>query len=169
MSHDPFKGLPDDARLWVFALDRPLKGADRAKFEDDIRTFLESWRHKGKTFDAVWELRYQQLLLVAEPFLATAPSGCAIDGMLRKVERIVSEAGAKLASDQVVVILTEKGLELHCRSELPCLLRSGTIRPDTTLIDRSLHDLSQLRQGRLERPLLNTWIGHKYGLVLLHP
>lgn len=167
MIHDAFSGLPDETRLWVMVLDHPLEVPERARFEAGVQAILEGWRHKGQTYEAAWELRDAQLLLVAEPLLAVAPSGCAIDGMLRRVERIASEVGARLASDQEVVIRSGVGLELHCRTKLSCLLEKGRIRAETLLVDRSLHNLSQLRQGCLERPLVNTWIGRKYGLAIM--
>jgi hypothetical protein len=167
MIHDPFPGLPDETRLWVIVLDHPLESTERERFEAGIRMVLEGWRHKGQAYEASWHFQDAQLLLVAEPLLAQEPSGCAIDGMLRKVERVAVDSGARLATDQEVVIRCGRKLELHCRTKLPCLLAEGHIDSDTILLDRSLHVLSQLRQGCLERPLVRTWIGRKYGLAAM--
>ena len=150
-------------------LDHPLDGPGALRFEAGIQAILEGWRHKGQAYEAAWELRDAQLLLVAEPVLAAAPSGCAIDGMLRRVERIAAEVGAHLATDHEVVIRCGQKLELHCRTELSSLLEQGRICSETLLVDRSLHNLAQLRQGCLERPLVKTWIGRKYGLAAMQP
>jgi hypothetical protein len=150
-------------------LDHPLNASEHARFAEGLQAILEGWRHKGQVYEAAWEMRDAQLLLIAEPLLASLPSGCAIDGMLRKVERTASEVGARIASDQEVVIRCGQKLELHCRTELSSLLEKGRICSETLLVDRSLHNLAQLRQGCLERPLVKTWIGRKYGLAVMQP
>jgi len=167
MIHDPFPGFPDETRLWVMVLDHPLDAMGTVQFETGIRGILEAWRHKGQAYEAAWVFRDAQLLMIAEPLLAVAPSGCAIDGMLRKVERVASEVGARLGTDSEVLLRCDGRLELHCRTELACLLEKGRICSETLLVDRSLHNLAQLRQGCLERPLVKTWIGRKYGLAIM--
>jgi len=164
MDRELFAGLSDATRLWVTVLERPMAESHCPDFEVSLREMLEAWRHKGQAYSADFVFLDRQILLIAEPLLAEAPSGCAIDGMLRKLSRILGDAQVRSVCDHEVVLRIEGRLEVHSRSELLPLFDSHRIGPETPVIDRSLHDLSQLRAGHLERPLAHTWIGRKHGL-----
>ena len=159
---DAFASLPPDSRLWVLALTRPAEGRKGEALREGLERILGSWRHKGQAYQAVWELREDRLLLVAEPNMASAPSGCAIDGMMRKVAALAAEAGLGLLGPEHILVRLGGRLQELPRSEIGPALEDGTLGPDTPVVDLSLHDLEQLRSGRLERPLARTWIGRSF-------
>ncbi len=162
MPSDTFPGLPDDARLWVLALSRPAEAAAAARLEEGLGDLLGRWRHKGQPYEAAWEVLEGRLLLVAEPTMATAPSGCAIDGMLRKVGALVRDLGLDLLGEDRILIRRDGALADLPRADLAGALESGALGPGTPVLDLSLHHLGQLREGRLERPLARTWIGRVF-------
>lgn len=163
---DAFLPLPDDSRLWIRALAQPLDADGRARLEAGLTEVLGNWRHKGHVYEGAWELFEDRLLAVVEPNMATNPSGCAIDGMLRKVERLAQEAGAPLLDEEQVVVRLGSGLRAFPKAELGDRLADGTLGPETPVIDLALFNLGQLRQGLLEKPLGRTWIGRKYKVAV---
>jgi len=167
MVQDPFPQLPDDSRLWALALSRPADPDSLRHLEEGLGALLGHWRHKGHAYEAAWALLEERLILVAEPSMATAPSGCAIDGMLRKVARLVGESGFELLGQDSVLFRLDGQLTDLPRSEIQRALEEGRLVPHTPVMDLSLHHLGQLREGRLERPLARTWIGrvHKVPAV----
>lgn len=164
MTRSALDVLPDHARLWVLVLDRPLESGTRAPFEVGMAEVVACWRHKGTAYDGAWELRDGQLLLVAEPTMAAAPSGCAIDGLMRRVLRLVGEAGGSLVGDEAVVARSGRQWEALDRAELEGLLASGRLTAVTPVLDRTLFSLGDLRGRGLAQPLAETWIGRKFGL-----
>jgi hypothetical protein len=162
MITDPFPQLPADARLWVIALDAPAgQGQDRS-LEDDLAEVLGRWRHKGNAYQAAWTILEDRVILVAEPHMATDPSGCAIDGMLRKVQRAAEAHGRRALDEDTILVRLPEGLCGISRNELGARISDGTLQADTPVLDRALHHLGQLREGRFERPLASTWIGRKF-------
>lgn len=162
-----FEGLPDASRLWVVLLAMPIRPEHRLGFDAELEGMLSSWRHKGQSYQAQSLLLEDQVLLIAEPLLAESPSGCAIDGMLRKLGRLLEEIRVRPLGDHEVLLRVDGKLEAHDRSELLPLFEHRRISCRTPMLDRSLQDLAQLRAGRLERPLAETWVGRKHGLSLL--
>lgn len=154
-----FDALPDDARLWLLALDRPVEAA---QFAPELEVALARWRHKGVQYQAAWTLLQGRLLAIAEPTLAVQPSGCAIDGMLRTVRQIAEQAGLALADPQDVVVRLASGIRTVPRIELEARLADGTLNGATPVLDLALYSLGDLRKGLLEKPLAATWIGRKY-------
>jgi hypothetical protein len=120
------------------------------------------WRHKGVQYQGAWTLLEGRILAVAEPLLATQPSGCAIDGMLRGVHRLGDELGLTLMDPRAVLVRAAGGIRALSREELPAWIADGTLDAATPVLDLALLTLGELRQGRLERPLAATWIGKKY-------
>jgi hypothetical protein len=142
-----------------------LDGGDQdGHLAEGLAEILGQWRHKGHAYEAAWEVLEDRLILVVEPGMATDPSGCAIDGMLRKVQRLAEGLGRRVLGEDRVLVRLADGLRAFDRTELGDRLADGTLSADTPVVDRALHHLGQLRQGRLERPLAATWIGRKYRL-----
>lgn len=162
MTTESFPGFPDESRLWVLALSRQADPGQASRFEEGLGALLGHWRHKGQAYEAAWELRERQLILVVEPSMAAAPSGCAIDGMLRKVGALVRELGLELIGEERILVRMEGDLTGILRTDLAAALEEGHLGADTPVVDLSLHHLGQLREGRLERPLARTWIGRAH-------
>jgi hypothetical protein len=158
-----FADLPDDARLWLLALAQPTEGA---ALTTDLETLLARWRHKGVQYRGAWTLLEDRIIAIAEPTLASQPSGCAIDGMLRGVSQLIARLGLALEDPQAVLVRLGDGIHALQRSELEPRLADSTLKAATPVLDLALLTLGELRQGKLERPLAATWIGRRYARLL---
>jgi len=155
--------LPDHSRLWLLALEPLPDLATDARLRRGLAEILAQWRHKGQVYQGEGVLLEPQLIAVAEPSLATQPSGCAIDGMLRKVHRLVQQLQLT-AVDPATRILVRLGGQLAAipKEEIEARLGDGTLTGETPVLDLSLYSLGDLRAGRLEAPLSDTWVGRKF-------
>jgi hypothetical protein len=154
-----FATLPDDARLWLVAFSQPV---DATRLAPEMEALLGRWRHKGVQYQGTWALLENRVLAVAEPTLASQPSGCAIDGMLRGVRQIAERLGLDLQDPQDVMARLPEGLRTFPRTDLEARLADGTLAAGTPVLDLALLTVGDLRSGRFERPLSATWIGRKY-------
>jgi hypothetical protein len=154
-----FAALPDDARLWLVAFDQPVEAA---RLAPEVDALLGRWRHKGVEYRGSWTLLEGRILAIAESTLASQPSGCAIDGMLRGVRQIAERLDLGLQDSQDVLARLPEGLRAFPRADLETRLADGTLGGGTQIIDLALLTLRDLRSGRMERPLAATWIGRKY-------
>lgn len=157
----PFAALPDSARLWLLALVQPT---DAATLAPELEALMARWRHKGTQYQGAWTLLEPRLLAIAEPTLATEPSGCAIDGMLRGVRQGLGRLALELEDPAAVLVRRAHGLQAIPRSALEAQLADGTLTATTPTLDLALLTVGELRGGRLERPLGATWVGRKYKL-----
>lgn len=163
MTPDPFPGLPDGSRLWLIALEAPPAPAAAEALARGLDALMAQWRHKGHAYSGRWALLLGQVVAVAEPDLAGNPSGCAIDGMLRKAARVLEEAGLRPV-DPATHVLADAGAgwKAFPKAGLEGLLLDGTLAPGTPVADLSLYALGDLRAGRLQAPLAHTWIGRRF-------
>src|SRR5690348_14195843 len=90
MNMDALLSLPDDSRLWLLALEPAPDAAALLQLTETMDALVAEWRHKGVQYEGAWTLLEGRILALAEPTMTTAPSGCAIDGMMRKVNRLTA-------------------------------------------------------------------------------
>ena len=162
-----FESLPDHSRLWLLALDGAPSPEQLAQLQQGVEQILAQWRHKGQAYAGACAILEGQILAVAEPTLAAAPSGCAIDGMLRKLGRLTEQLALAVV-DPAQAILVRLGDERRAipKAALAERLQDGTLDASTPVIDLSLYSLGDLRAGKLEAPLASTWIGRKFNLAI---
>jgi hypothetical protein len=163
MSIDALTTLPDDARLWLLALDPAPDAAALAKLRETMDALVAEWHHKGVQYAGAWALLEGRILALAEPTMTTAPSGCAIDGMMRKVNRLTSDLNLSMV-DPVTTVLVRLGGGLRAipKPELEARLADGTLDAATPVLDLSLFVLGDLKAGKMEKPLARTWIARKH-------
>ena len=161
-----FPALPDSSRLWLRALTAPSSPAAQVLLQEGLDGLMAQWRHKGVAYEGSWTLLHDQIIVVAEATLATAPSGCAIDGMLRKLDRLADTLALTFV-DPATTILAQlpDGLTAIPKADLPEALAQARLTPATPILDLSLYTLADLRAGKLEAPLSATWIARKYPLT----
>jgi hypothetical protein len=164
----PFATLPDSSRLWLLALETAPGPAALAQLEHGLQEIVAQWRHKGQAYQGACALLSGQIIAVAEPTLASNPSGCAIDGMLRKIDRLAGQLALELV-DPAESVLVRLGDTLRpiAKSALGQCLEDGTLTAATPVVDLALYSLAELRSGRLETPLAFTWIARKFPAATL--
>ena len=162
-----FDALPDSSRLWLLALETIPGPAAEAQLVQGLAAILEHWRHKGMAYQGACALLQRQIIAVAEPNLATQPSGCAIDGMLRKIDRLTEQLALPLVDPAECILARVDGrLQAIPKAALGERLASGALTAATPVLDLSLYSLGELRAGHLENPLASTWIGRKFNLAV---
>jgi len=69
--------------------------------------------------------------------------------------------------DPAASILVRLGGRLTAipKGEIQARLDDGTLGAATPLVDLALYSLADLRAGRLEAPLADTWVGRKFGIA----
>ncbi len=163
MHPDIFPDLPDDARLWLLGLEAAPGAGARAALAAGLDALMGQWRHKGHAYAGRWTLLEGQILAIAEPDMASNPSGCAIDGMFRRVRGLLAETGlAPVDPATHVLVRAEDGWRAHPKAALEALLLDGTLDAATPVADLALFAVGDLRAGRLQAPLARTWIGRKF-------
>lgn len=162
----PFASFPDTARLWLMAFPRPLNEGERAKMAEDFEAFRPHWKVHGTPIESDWALLEDQILAVVENTMGTQPSGCSIDAMLRMSLKLATALDLPILDAQSILVRLSGTLKVIAKTSLEKSLQEGTLDAATPVIDLGLLELGQLRAGKLERPLAQTWIARKHRVLL---
>ena len=157
MSIVPFESLPPESRIWIFASERPLDGADAARLLAEVDAYLERWQAHGEPLRAARHFSDAHFLVIGvDPRTANA-SGCSIDGLFRQLQRVQDEIGARLVGGGRVFYRDPSGApRLASREDFSLRARGGEVTPETPVFDTTLTSLGAWRAG-FERPAGEAW------------
>ena len=167
-----FSALPDAARLWTFAADRPLAPDEASGVLAAVAGFLNDWRSHGRAVPGAVELRESRFLLVGAALdqeqLNAGVSGCGIDQMTRAVEAVAASHGFGWAGALAVAYRDEPGtVQIVPRPAFRKLARAGEVDGQTRVFDLTADTVGTWRKNRLERPAAESWHGAAFRLAPL--
>lgn len=148
-----FGDLPRDARVWVFASDRPLRGGDATILLDEVDRFLSQWKAHGAPLRSAREWRDDRFLVIGVDPAAEQASGCSIDGLFRGLQALEQSLSTRLVGGGRIFYRGGNGNpELVSRADAARVLSQDTIVFDTSITDAASY------RARFERPARDTWV-----------
>lgn len=157
MPRVPFDQLPDSARVWVFASDRPLTGAPAERLLGEVDRYLAQWAAHGQPLTAARDWVGDRFLAVAVDQRAAHASGCSIDGLFRTLQRLEPEIGGSLVGSGRVHFRDAAGeIRSVARDEFIAGATRGEVTADTAVFDPTVATAGEWR-ARFERPARESW------------
>lgn len=157
MPRIPFDQLPSDARLWIFAAERPMSAAESARVLDETDSFIDHWMAHGVPLSAGRDLRHDQFVLVGVDERAAGVSGCSIDALVRRMQMLESTLGLELVNNGPVLYREGDAIERVSRDRFAELAASGTVSPNTRVFDNTLTRVGDLLAGKWEVKAADAW------------
>ena len=160
----PFHQLPDDARLWVFAAARPLDEAQQSALLSHVDAFIHRWAAHEAPVVGGRELRDGRFLLVGADERATGVSGCSIDTLFRTLGELETRTGVPLRDSSLVFWRDADGqVQSAPRPGFRERVRAGEVNADTSVFDNTVGSVGDLRGGRWELAMRDSWHGRAFG------
>ena len=85
------------------------------------------------------------------------PSGCSIDALFRQTTALEQEIGIELVNHAPVVFRQGSAIERMPRDQFAELAAAGKVGFETTIFDNTLTCVGDIRAGRWETRLANSW------------
>lgn len=158
MTDDLLAPLPDDARAWAYALDRPLTASEADALLAALRPHLATWKTHGRPVLGDAAVVADRFVIVAGALEVGDISGCGIDASVHAVEAAAEAAGAALASPLLVYYRRPDGrVEAVGRAAFRARAAAGEVDGTTRVFDLGVATLGDVRTGRFERPAAESW------------
>ena len=151
-----FDALPDSARVWIFASDRPLNGSVADTLLAAVDGFLSEWKAHGVPLRSARDWRDGRFLAIGVDVTEENASGCSIDGLFRTLQQLERTIGSKLVGGGRVFYRTQAGIDTASREEFVNRVRAGEVGRETPVFDTGITDAASWRQ-KFERPAGQTW------------
>jgi hypothetical protein len=157
MPRIPFDQLPTDARLWIFAAERPLAAAESRRVLEETDAFINQWMAHGVPLSAGRELRHDQFVLVGVDERAAGVSGCSIDALVRRMQQLETVLGLELINNGPVIYREGDAVIRVSRERFAELAAAGTVGPNTRVFDNTLTRVGDLQAGKWEVKASDSW------------
>lgn len=157
-----FSELPDHGRLWIFPVSRVLTDDEARRCMGVVDDFLAQWAAHGSPLRSAREWRDGRFLLVGVDVDAEAPSGCSIDALVNRLRALGEEMDATFIDHGPVWYRDGDEVRSAARPEFKRLAREGEVDPEIRVFDTTLTKVSELREGKLERPARESWHGRAF-------
>ncbi len=152
-----FDSLPDSARVWVFASDRPLAGAGADELLAAVDEFLATWSAHGVPLRCARAWRDDRFLAVGVDVTAEQASGCSIDGLFRRLQHLERQLGSRLVGGGRVFYRTSSGIETAPQADFVDRVKRGDVARQTTVFDTSLTAAADWRLS-FEKPASDVYV-----------
>jgi hypothetical protein len=152
-----FDRLPDDARVWVFAAERPLDASESGRLLEQVDAFLASWHAHAVPLAAARDWRYDQFLIVGVDEAAAGVSGCSVDALVRTMKGLGQSLGVGLLDHASVFYRDAEGVRRASRADFAEQAAAGAVTPDTVVFDNTVGTAGALRHGAWEGPASRAW------------
>ncbi len=162
MSCVPFEQLPEDARLWVFAAERPLDERERERVLAVVDGFISQWSAHNRPLTTARDLRYDQFVFVAVDERAAGASGCSVDALVRQMKGLQTELGVELVNHAPVLYRDGDAIARVAREQFAELAEGGQVTGSTVVFDNTVTTVGAVREGRWELAASDTWHGRAF-------
>lgn len=156
MMKNLFAGFPDDARLWVYPLSRPLTPDELGRVTTELSAFVPTWNSHGAPVHGAFEIVEHRFVLIAG-YVDAGIGGCSTDSMVRVMKQL-REAGIDGFDRSLVFFRDAAGkIQTVKRDDFQQLVGKGQVGADTVVFDPTIQSVGDLRRGALETTFARSW------------
>jgi hypothetical protein len=157
MNTSLFPEFPDEAKLWVYALAKPLSTDELAHVSQRLDAFLEEWNSHGAPVRGAYALLDDRFVLIAG-YVDDGVSGCSTDSMVRVMKKLREESGID-GFDRTLVFFRDSANRVQAvsRDDFRGLVEAGKVDADTSVFDATIQFVGDLRRGGFETAFAKSW------------
>jgi hypothetical protein len=149
----PIEQMPDHSRVWVYQANRPFSASEIQAIENYLTPALTQWAAHGAGLNASFEIRFQQVIVIAVDETVNAASGCSIDASTRWFKEMGAELGIDFFDRSTAVV----GGDEVTLIPLTALKNNPRLTPSKNVIPLQTESLGAYRSGWLQRAD-TTWL-----------
>lgn len=151
-----FPAFPEDARLWVYAMARPLTEDQRKLVSARLAEFVTQWNSHGAPVHGAFDILEHQFVMIAG-YVDDGVSGCSTDSMVRVMKKLREEGLDGFDRTWVYYRDAEGKVHTVARSMFQDLVAKGQVGPDTPVFDTTIQFVGDLRRGAFETAFAQAW------------
>ena len=149
----PIEQMPDHSRVWVYQANRPFSASETQAIENYLTPALTQWAAHGAGLNASYEIRFQQVIVIAVDETINAASGCSIDASTRWFKEMGAELDIDFFDRSTAIVDGDEVTLLP----LTALKNNPLLTPTKQVIPLQTESLGAYRSGWLQRAD-TTWL-----------
>ena len=144
----PFQEMPGQARIWVYQASRSLQAQELDQIKQTLTQSCQTWEAHGAALQASFEIKYNQVIIIAVNEAMNAASGCSIDASTRWFKSLGEAFQVDFFNRDVARVRNEQ-VELLPLGHMKKAVDSGNLTPEDHIITPLLQTVQQYRESWL--------------------
>lgn len=136
--------MPSQARIWVYQASRSLTAPELDQIKQTLSQSCQAWEAHGAPLQASFEIKYNQVIVVAVNEAMNAASGCSIDASTRWFKALGETLQVDFFSRDVAVVRDEQ-VKLFALGQLKSAVDAGHLNREDQIITPLLQNVGQYR------------------------
>ncbi len=145
------------SRLWVFQSDRPFTKEETEHILTTIKHFLSQWNAHGVALEAGLTIRYNQFIIISVNENNIQASGCAIDDMMRMIQKLEKEFNLSLLNKMNIAYKENNEIKILPLKKFKEAILGGNMSLETIIFNNSVSSLEEFN-AHWEIPLKESWV-----------
>ncbi len=145
----PFEQLPDQSRVWVYQANRRLMANEIEQISSFLTYEMNAWAAHGAPLNASFEIRFDQVVIVAVNEDINEASGCSIDASTRWFKSLGETFQIDFFDRQIAKIQGEQ-ISLIPITSIKEFILSANLSEEDFIIPPQTSDLGQYRNQWLQ-------------------
>jgi hypothetical protein len=151
-----FSSFPDEGRLWVYPLARPLSDSERDLVASRLAAFVTQWNSHGAPVQGAFEIVENRFVLIAG-HVADGVGGCSTDSMVRVMKGLREEGIDGFDRTLVFFRDANNAVQSVSRADFQELVSAGQVDANTPVFDGTIQFIGDLRRGGFETSYAKSW------------
>jgi len=136
-----FHELPPSARIWVYQANRAFSDIEKTSIESYLPKAIQEWNAHGAGLKGSFEIRYNQVVIIALDESANAASGCSIDASTKWFKELGIEMGIDFF-DRTLAIVNGEVLDMYALTAIKQAVKDGLITPESKVVSPLIPNLA---------------------------
>lgn len=158
--------LPQTARIWVYAAQRPLTLEEHEYISARLDLFVDEWNAHGKKLQTGFAILHKRFIVLAVDENAQSATGCSIDSSVHEIDNIGQKLGINFFNRlQVVYRDSDNNMVVSTSiADLKQMVVEGDFTPDTCVFDNTITTLHALMND-WEVPASKTYLRKYFAIA----
>ena len=140
--------MPGHARIWTYTSNRKLEKKELDILSSRLSVFCEQWNTHGALMPTSFEIRFDQVIILAVDESQLGASGCSIDSSVRLLRDIETKFGIDLLNQgKVSFLYGENNLEVNNLLGIKSKVKEGILKAETIVLNPVVQSKSDLEKN----------------------
>jgi len=157
--YKPFDQMPANARIWTYTSNRRLDKSELEILSSKLFAFCKQWNTHGALMPTSFEIRFDQVIILAVDESQLGASGCSIDSSVRVLRDIENELDIDLLNQgKVSFIKSEGDLEVNPILGIKSKVTEGILQAETIVLNPVVNNKADL-ENNWKIKAKESWLG----------
>lgn len=128
---ETFTSMPNEARTWIYASNRPLSLAEQHSINLELNTFVTGWTVHQNQLKAEATILYNRFIVIMVDEAYNQISGCGIDKSVQLIKSLNEKYNLDFFNRMLVHILSGDQIETYTCNSLQDAIKTGVVNEES--------------------------------------